>query len=330
MADVRSPSGDATRPAGDGRRPADRGQLLLVGALALAVTFVSLALLLNTAIYTGNLATRDAGVDAAPTIEYVSESRAAGVDAVRSVNYRNNTSHTDLNAAFNSTVDRWDDLAAHHRTVAGDVADADVVAVTNGTRIQQDDASRNFTSAGGDENWTVASGSDLSGVRSMRLTVEESTLASDPSDFVAEDVFHVNVTSDAGDRSLFVYNNTADTPEVRIVDNEDGSVTTCTSGDDGTFVVDVSNGTVGGTSCPNLTAVTDVGNDTSIDYRDGNAAGGTYTMVIDEPAAANDSALASPGSGEPYSTPAVYGAEFRITYRTSELDYEARIGVVPR
>ena len=41
---------DVTRP--------NRGQLLLVAAIALGILFVALALILNTAIFTENLATR--------------------------------------------------------------------------------------------------------------------------------------------------------------------------------------------------------------------------------------------------------------------------------
>ncbi|MFC7080626.1 DUF7261 family protein [Halorussus caseinilyticus] len=59
MADVRfdprPPAGDRGR-SGDGGR--DRGQLILVTGLAIAVMLVALVLLLNTVIYTQNLATR--------------------------------------------------------------------------------------------------------------------------------------------------------------------------------------------------------------------------------------------------------------------------------
>ena len=120
-------------------------------------------------------------------------------------------------------------------------------------------------------------------------------------------------------------------PEVRVVDDgTDRPVCPAGSVTDGTFVIDVSNGSVGGASCPALSVVDDVGNDTSIAYRDGANASGTYTMVIDEPDAAATDSLASPGSGEPYSTPAIYDATLRVTYRTADLDYEARIEAVPR
>ena len=307
----------------------DRGQLLLVGALALAVLFVALALLLNTAIYTGTLATRDAGGDATSAIEYTSEARSAGLNAVASVNRRNNTSKSDLNAAFNGTISRWDDLAAHHRAVNGAAADVDVVAVTNGTRIEQDDASRSFTNESGSTDWTVASG--MAAVRSMRFTVDESTLTSvdNATSATTEPVFNVTVASGPDARSIYVYNNsTSDTPEVLV---DDGSETVCPvqSVTDGTFVVDVSNASVGGASCSAL-GPTDDDPDT-IAYRDGDAAGGTYTMVVDEPPSSLAlSELNATGSGSPYWTYAIYDAEFTVTYRTDELDYEVTVEVKPQ
>ena len=70
---------DLSRPATDGRR--DRAQLMLVTALALAVVLVVLVLLVNTAIYTENLATRGVDVGADDALEH----RAAVVDGVGGV-----------------------------------------------------------------------------------------------------------------------------------------------------------------------------------------------------------------------------------------------------
>ena len=54
-------------PDSDGA--SDRAQLLLVTALALAVMLVTVALLLNTAIFTENVATRDTTADGREAVE---------------------------------------------------------------------------------------------------------------------------------------------------------------------------------------------------------------------------------------------------------------------
>ena len=314
---------DCSAHAGGSR---DRGQLLLVGALALAVLFVALALLLNTAIYTGNLATRDAGVDATPVIEYVSESREAGADAIRSVNDRNNSDPAELDSALHSTIARWDAQASHHRAVAGDVVAVDVAGVTNGTRIQQDDASRDFTNETGGEDWTVTADSDLSGIRSFRFAVEESTLPENPS-VGADEVFTAEIDSDAGATTLYVYD-TSGAPEIRVDDG--GATETCQSDTGGTFTIDVANESVGGASCPALANLTDVGDDVAIEFRDSHRAGGTYSMVVDErPSDLSTLNVDDVGPGSPYWTHAIYGAQFDVTYRTEDVDYAAEIEVIP-
>ena len=333
MADVRRPPD--RRPSGAGGSGShDRGQLLLVGALALAVVFVALALLLNTAIYTGNLATRDSGVEATPAIEYVSASQRAGVDAVVSVNRRNNSSRGDLNRAFDATVNRWDDLASYHRAVAGDAADTDVAGTTNGTRIQQDDAGRNFTSNTTAPDWTVVEGSGVTAVRAMRFTVDSSTLPStdDPTN-ASQTAFHVTVSSPSSTRRAYVYhNNTSGNTEVLV--DDDGTETVCPAGSapDGTFVIDIANASVGGASCSAVGTLDDTEGELSIEYDDGGAAAGTYTMVVDEHTDEGDitlSGLHADGSPSPYWTHAIYSANLTVSYRTGELDYEATVEVVP-
>lgn len=48
----------------------DRGQLILITGLVIAVVLVSTVLILNTAIYTENLATRSTGDDTSEAIEF--------------------------------------------------------------------------------------------------------------------------------------------------------------------------------------------------------------------------------------------------------------------
>ena len=317
--------------AGADRRDRDRGQLLLVGALALAVLFVALALLLNTAIYTGNLAARDAGDDATPAIEYVSAARSAGADAVYSVNRRNNTNATELNRAFTATMSRWDDLATHHRAVAGVITGVDVTGTTNGTQIQQDNASRRFTNDTGAADWTVIDDSGITSVRSMRFTVDNSTLTpiDDAGNATTEPVFRVDITSGADTRSAYIYYNaTGDNPEV-LVDDTNETVCAAESVTGGTFVVDVPNESVGGARCQALGGIDD--DPDAIEYGNGDAARGTYTMVADEPPSSLSlSDLNASGTGSPYWTDAIYGANLSVTYRTADLDYEATIEVMPK
>ncbi|MFB6252624.1 MAG: hypothetical protein ABEI27_13250 [Halobellus sp.] len=301
----------------------DRGQLLLVGALSLAVLFVALALLLNTAIYTGNLATREAGIGGTEAVEYVSASQDGGIAAIESVNRRNASSHATLYTALRETMAAWDDTAAHHRAVNGDAADVDVVGTTNGTRIRQRDANRNFSSVGGAPDWTVVDGA--MGIRSIRFEVDAARLKTGPTNS-----FRMDVSSADGTRSLSLYNNSTDDPRA-LIDGPAGTAT-CPAGSapGGTFVVDVANGSVGGASCPALTRLDDTSGTVTVEYADGDVAGGRYSIVVNGTSSSLSlPGLASPGTGDPDWTDAVYAASIRVSYRTPQMEYTTTVEVVP-
>jgi hypothetical protein len=306
-----------------GGSDADRGQLLLVGALSLAVLFVALALLLNTAIYTGNLATREAGVEGTEAIEYTSASREGAVAAIESVNRRNDSSHATLSSALRETMAAWDDTAAHHRAVNGDAANAAVVGTTNGTRIRQREANRNFSSVGGAPDWTVVDGA--TGIRSIRFEVYATRLKNGPTDS-----FRMNVSSAEGTRSLSLYNNSTDDPRALIDGPEGTSVCPAGSVTGGTFAVDVANGSIGGASCSALTRLDDTSGTVTVEYDDGDVGGGAYSMVVNGTSSSLSlPGLASPGTDDPDWTDALYGASIRISYRTPQLEYTTTVAVVP-
>lgn len=106
----------------------DRGQMLLVGAFALSLVFVALALLLNSAIYTENLTTRSSGDDTQETVEFSREARltARGILA-------NLESSGGSDAEFESAMNDWTDRAARHYTADGVTIGASVKSVDTTT-----------------------------------------------------------------------------------------------------------------------------------------------------------------------------------------------------
>jgi len=124
-------------------REGDRAQLFLVGALALAVIFVVLAVLLNTAIYTGNIATRDVGPGTGVVVEYEQAATGMADRSLRTVNIENNSNYTNLETTFNDTVSIWSDRANTHSSAALADAHVSVVETKRGTKIGQN-GTRNF------------------------------------------------------------------------------------------------------------------------------------------------------------------------------------------
>ncbi|PSP64409.1 hypothetical protein BRC77_03825 [Halobacteriales archaeon QH_8_64_26] len=99
--------------------------MLLVGAFALSLVFVALALLLNSAVYTENLATRNSGDDTQEAIEFSREVRLA----VRGILANLESSGSD-DVEFKSTMNDWTNRAERHYTADG---------VTIGTSVKSVD-----------------------------------------------------------------------------------------------------------------------------------------------------------------------------------------------
>lgn len=303
----------------------DRGQVLLVTTFGIAVLFVVLALVLNASAYSQAMAA-DHGDDGRDAIT-VSDAAVAGASGtLEYVNRYNDTDYAALQTEFEEGVADWSASADRYAARGGNRATITVTDTTNGTRIVQANASRAMTNANGADNWTLASG--VSGPKAARLNVSESALVAPASDANASElldakVFHVVITDGSDEWRLFIYRKGGDVL-VRAEDTSGTLQTPCsvTVGSNGYAVVDLSNGSVEGTACEQLTAFDDVGSSSTVSYRWGSNAGGTYTMTVDRTrGTVEDSDYNTEGSGKPYVTEQIYSASVRITYATPRLEY---------
>lgn len=319
----------------------DRGQLVLVTALAMATLFVVLALLVNTTIYTGNVAARSDVSESTAVINYRAEALDAAETTLRYVNRNANDSGDDSPAAVNTTyarlndslrggVGNWSDDAAAHDAVSGTATRTRVVGVTNGTRVAQANASRNLSAPDGTANWTPVP--EATGVRDLRFALDSASLATvsdgeNASELAAEGAFRVNL-SGADTRSLFVYNLTNDSVGVTVRD-PDGTVRSCTALDDGNVTVDAESATLDGESCPALAGFDEGDGSFDVSFADADAAAGTYSFVVDrevdDGTAVNQSIPLD--SGAPFRTAALYDATVRVVYHGPDTYYEAETEV---
>lgn len=326
MADVRRVRGGET---------GERGQLFLVTALALAVAFVGLALLLNTAIYTENLATRNSDPGTAAAVDYRGAVRGGVGGLVEAVN-REDADYETLEANLSRGVANWSDTAAVHGAMRGRSTNVSLDGTENGTRIGQADAGRNFTNRSGATDWQLAS--DTAGVRAFEMNVSRSNLSdpvlADLTDLDDVDIYRVNVTADAGTWSVYVYQNST-AEEVRVaVENETGAFhgpCAASPGPDDHVVVDLTGAAVGGADCAPLSFFAALSDDADVAYRDADDVTGTYELVV-----ASDFATVNgtgnyvdPGNGSPYATEAIYAANATLTYESAEVYYRSKLRVAP-
>ncbi|WP_416839345.1 hypothetical protein [Haloferax sp. DFSO52] len=308
----------------------DRGQLFLVTALAIAVMLVSLALILNTAIYTENIATRTTDTqldDALSGQRALVEASGQILDAEN----RNddNESATEIESEFNSSLTNWSTTAGTLESANGFTVHVSYTETsTTGVRVHQDDPARNFTDASGATNWDLANNEE---VRAIRLNVSQSSLNSTRSD-----AFRLVIDGD-DDVTVFVHAN--DSNVVVTVEDDSGDVVgSCevepTRGD--SLVVDVGGRTVGTRYCAPLETVHNaVDGEADVRFENGDEAEGTYELYMTD---RNTSLAALLGlthyesadsSSWPVAQPALYDANVTYIFYSSGTTVKKEIRIAP-
>jgi hypothetical protein len=316
-------------------RGADRAQLFLIGALALSVIFVVLAVLLNTAIYTGNIATRNPGPGTTEVVEYERAALSMADTTITTVNGRNNSSYSELRSAFGDTVVTWSDLANTHSGVGLADSQLSVVTTRRGSKVGQEQA-RNFTSDTGAGNWTVVNNSST---RAFRMNVSQPSLLNTTlAGQLLNDSFYVGFDDGGGEWRTYIYREGTGNVTVKVTDpsgSQVGDSCSVDSGSDDYVHVNISTAELGGAACP-ASGQLFAGLDQRYNVTYGNALGatdserinGTYSVVVDRPVGQFETG-ADENATEPYAAPALYSADLQITYRSSRVYYRTNVRVAP-
>ena len=104
----------------------ERGQLILLGGLTLAVLLVALAVILNAAIYSENLASRGDAIGADEALQFRDETETAVSRLITEVNADSTLGETELREAISD----WSQTTALQNVRNG--AETDVVVPTGG------------------------------------------------------------------------------------------------------------------------------------------------------------------------------------------------------
>ncbi|MEZ3164069.1 hypothetical protein ABNG03_07975 [Halorubrum sp. RMP-47] len=316
----------------------DRAQIILITGLTLAVLLVAVVLLLNTVIYTENLATRGADAGGAEAIEF----RDDTVDDLAGIlerEHRNASSLTNVSdcdgtqifGSFNSSARAYDRTVADFRARDATVTDLRVRGseAECGYFIAQNETASGFrelTDPNGTADWTVAS--DANRTRNFRLTVDNASLAGptgSPFTVVADstaggtnETWSVTLVDSGGDLNVTVDNGTTTVSE------------TFEPRQDGNHTVDLTGGTVNGEPFDALVWAEGVQNENGtapfeIRYKNGSEARGTYSLVVD----GRDGSSPLSSTSRPYVVDAVYGVDVEIRHRTPELTYGDVVRLAP-
>ncbi|WP_248897566.1 DUF7261 family protein [Haloplanus halobius] len=312
MADLKPPSDQ------------DRGQLILVTGFAIAVTIIALVLLLNSAIYTQNLATRGTDIGADDALAHrdtVDENLWPVIEAAAN-NDAEATTRAEVEANVTARLERFDVTAAQPHLARGASTDVTVTGFDDGMRLRQTDTSRQLTSDSLAPNWTLVDSTN--DVRQFELnTTGGLAQTSTPKN----ESFRMVVNGTGGDQwRVYVYNDSTPTLAVK---NGSSSINKdiCSDVVTGPPRVNPVAGTVNGVDCPALS----FGEGTSPPYRIGfvygNRTTGTYDAIVNGTTVASSNFDSHPTS--PYTLPVVYGVETRLSYQSAELTYRSQGKTTP-
>lgn len=320
----------------------DAGQVLLIAAFALAVVFVALALVINSAIFTENLASRGeiSGSTEALTYQHQVEAGVAGTIAY--ANVHNHSGTPGLTTTLDTAIEDLAAQAGTQQSLDGHLIDVELVGTTSGTRIVSNaSGGSEFRSEGGATAWQLAEG-----VRQTRNVEIDISDTGELSMGVFSSAFRLelNRTGTSGDlwnASIRRGGSVPPYPVVLEVQTPAGNTAQCsvTVSSDEQLTVDVTDGVVGGEPCPALTELVDGGtqfhwatgitpNSYNITIENGDQIQGNYSMVV-RPTGSPVSSNFDSFPNDPYTTDAIYSAGVSYAYRTPNVAYEAEIVVAP-
>lgn len=307
----------------------DRGQLIVIAALLIAVVFVSLALILNSAIFTENLSSRSTG-STAESLQGTTSTYGDIATIMDGVNSHHNSSYDDLTRNFTIMTTGYQESHQTAYANRGKSFQVTVVTQTNGTLLQQTDQSRNFTNASGDSSdWQTAGA--VNGVSDYEMEVNQNDLYTDDGGLLSDllsNSFSIHITDENGAVwELHIYENTDNNVTVKPI--VDGNEKPPCEADTSQPKIDLVDGTVEGRPCPTLTFAEGLSGALDIEYRDPDKIGGSYALRTDtiiDPV--SNTHYAEPGTGSPSATPNIYATTIQVTHVDSAISFTSKRRIV--
>lgn len=311
-----------------GSRGEDRAQLILVTGFALAFTLVAIVLLLNTTIYTENLASR--GIDRSPdeAVEFRVAAEDGLADIITAINEDANHSDslTDVENQLSKSLTNFSRMMGRSYADRGSIADINnrSFILNDGIILRQDDTSRrlwNASEVGG--NWTLATG--VGKTRKVHFNLSHDHLQG------ITNAFRINLSDGTNYWRVYI---AGYTNGVRIYVKEDGasrSPALCDIPVNSDYVqIDLSEGTVNGEDCNGYSwwGGDDPGN-YEIRFENISVNQGSYSMVLKDGSPYNIPNNYNTTGGNPTYIEGIYSVEVQLEYTTPTLQYTTNVTVSP-
>jgi hypothetical protein len=326
-------------------RGRDPGQLFVVGALVVATLLVVLTLFLNSAIYSENLAARNADPGVDDAVDYRSTAIETVENSISREATRNPGNSTYASVAANHTADvnAFSNATRIYSTYRGELRATTLVDRENGTYLTQNTTAE-LTDSESDTSWTLVE--QNSRTRNFSLFVRADTLDQDGVSNLDDDTFNVTITNNDTDtvHTVSVYDGAASDGVYVSVDGN-SPAPGCTADVPGSGVlyeIDFTAGEVNGTECTLLAGIFPVGSDHTIQFSNVDqlnaTARGQFGLVVDStstsPMAFNETRVESsyadpPRAGDPWRSNATYSSTVGLTYRSNQVFYNDTVRIAP-
>lgn len=294
-----------------------RGQIILVAALAIAVTLVALALVVNTAIYTENLATRET-VDGSESIAFEQMVEESGAALLERVNRDNRTDgdYSSHVSAYRHDIRTLETFNQLHSASSGRITAVELTDVHNGTAIVQEDSLSAMDDDQGNSTWRLATNVQ----NSRRFVINVTSISNPP--------FVVNVTNSTSTWKMNVTNS----GDYEIQTYTDGTLQGTCNASGSSVTIDVTNGLVNNSACSHLEFAEGVGKPYTITFEHASNTTGSYHLIVDRQRGDIKTTL-SENYQDPGPDPALYTAIYNATLNASvkqpDLSYSTTVTVEP-
>jgi len=326
----------------------DRAQLILVGAVAIAIIVLGLAVVFNTVLYTENVASTGAASEPREA-ELASLEMAANTGRLvervnRNKRWENDDSDpNDVRDAVLENISRYSSgyakVVALQSPVSVHVEEGDEDKMNYSAYVADTDGDGDFNTSDDDTRWNVTDSGYDSGVlfRDFEMTVDTDSLESK-----GDDAFRLmwNESNADSNYTVWIYLNDDGDVNLTTLETDGGDPTDidtgneCNlddSGDESSVTIDFSKSTVAGEySCSELDVRNQIGRGefSNLQFANADNANGSYSMMIwgDEPDPDTyvSSDLEEPivgGSESPYWSYAVWELEIVATYESGSTTY---------
>jgi hypothetical protein len=324
----------------------DRGQIIIVAGLLLAVVFVGLALIVNSAIFAENLATRDTGAENSEPLQQreLLESRLGRTVDRTNANIETTSGSTlqdELEKALANQSSTYIEAGAKR----GQIVDVSTNSPTEGARLRQTNESRNFSSAEGATNWTLTNGIPEGGQFAMNMqkgSLFQATLDTTMA-LLGDSAFAIEFETGSGVWRIYIFRGAATESVYAVVETDDqefqaSGLETRTNPDhivDGwlnqscalqgdTVSMRLGEEQFGGANCEEFSFYNEI-EAHNVSFANVKTDGidrgtGTYDILVGT-TNYNTSAFEPVGNGQPFYQAAMYSFNYTYTYRSDGTTY---------